>query len=61
MYEKYVVGKKLFFPLSASFITNIITAVDHKARTVTYCIEGDPEDEGTETMDDLDAVDVYTR
>ncbi len=56
-YAKYVPNMRLYFPYGSSSIY-VITAVDQDAQTVTFAPPYDREDETTETMADLESVDV---
>jgi hypothetical protein len=56
-YAKYVPGKRMYFPYASSSIY-VITAVDTDAQTVTFAPPYDREDEITETITDLESVDV---
>lgn len=54
---KYAVGKHMVFPYGSG-LTYVITAVDRQAGTVTFALPFDREDETTETIADLESVDV---
>lgn len=53
---KYAPDKLLYFPYTGN--TYVITAVDWDAQTVTFALPFDLEDETTETIADLESVDV---
>lgn len=51
-----LVGKTLYFPYTGS--TYVITAVDREAGTISFALPFDLEDVTTETVADLESVDV---
>ncbi len=56
---EYAPGREIHFPHTGN--TYVITAVDQDAQTVTFARPFDLDDNTTETIADLDAVDVEVR
>lgn len=54
--HKYAPDLKLYFPYTGN--TYVITAVDQEAGTVSFALPFDLEDVTTETVADLESVDV---
>lgn len=55
----YRVGDELHFPHTGN--SYVITKVDSEAATVTFAPYYDPDDEWTETIAELEAVDTQVR